>query len=81
MKRARTKDENKVEYGTISLPMPLIDKIKQRIDGTGINSPSAFVTFILRQIFSSPDANASEVFSKKEEEEVKERLKKLGYYT
>ena len=80
MKKPRSKDENKVEYGTISLPMPLIDKIKQRIDGTGITSPSAFVTFILRQIFSSPDTRTSEVFSKKEEQEVKERLKKLGYY-
>ena len=77
MKRPKRKDENKVEYGTISLPMPLINKIKKRIEGTGMNSISAYVAFVLRQIFSSSESK--EVLSKEDEEEIKRRLKSLGY--
>lgn len=77
MKRPKRKDENKVEYGTISLPMPLINKIKKRIEGTGMNSVSAYVAFILRQILSSSESK--EVLNKKDEEEIKKRLKSLGY--
>ncbi len=77
MKRAKEKGENKVEYGTISLPTPLIEKIKDRINGTGMNSVSAYVAFVLREILSS--GNNKELLSKKESEEVKRRLKSLGY--
>ena len=68
--------EYKTEYGTISLPMPLINLIKEKIKGTGISSVSAYVSFILRQIFSS---SQEEVLNKKTEEEIKQRLKNLGY--
>ncbi|MFH0936570.1 MAG: CopG family transcriptional regulator [Candidatus Woesearchaeota archaeon] len=77
MKRPKRKDENKVKYGTISLPMPLINMIKKRIRGTGMNSVSAYIAFILRQILSSSESK--ETFSKKDEEEIKKRLKSLGY--
>lgn len=68
--------EYKTEYGTISLSMPLINLIKEKIKGTGISSVSAYVAFILRQILSS---SQKEVLNKKTEEEVKQRLKNLGY--
>jgi hypothetical protein len=74
MKKAK---EYKTEYGTISLPMSLINRIKENIRGTGISSVSGYVSFILRQILSSPKSD--ELFDKKTEEEVKERLKSLGY--
>lgn len=77
MKRAKIKSENKVEYGTISLPLPLINKIKEKIKGTGMNSVSAYVAFVLREILSSE--NTKELLSKSEKEEVKKRLKSLGY--
>ncbi len=73
MKRPKKKEDNKVEYGTISLPLPLIEKIKKRIEGTGMNSVSAYVAFVLREILSS------EFFNKKEIETVKNKLKSLGY--
>jgi hypothetical protein len=68
MKRGKNKEENKVEYGTISLPLPLIEKIKKRIKGTGMNSVSAYVSFILRQLLSSPNSN--EILSKEEERSI-----------
>jgi hypothetical protein len=76
MKRSKKKDENKVEYGTISLPMPLIEKVKKKIEGTGMNSVSAYVAFVLRQILSS---DSKELLDKREENIIKERLKSLGY--
>lgn len=77
MKRPKKRDENKVDYGTISIPMPLINKIKKKIKGTGMNSVSAYVTFILRQILSSD--STGEVLNKNEEDEIKKRLNSLGY--
>jgi len=69
---------NKGEYGTISLPLPLIQKIKNKIKGTGMHSVSAYVSFILRQILSDSEKE-KQMLDKKEEEEIKKRLKKLGY--
>jgi hypothetical protein len=77
MKKER---EEKLEYGTVSLPMPLIEKIKERIKGTGMNSVSSYVAFVLRQVLSSPSPeNAEEVLSKEDEEAIRRRLKSLGY--
>ena len=70
-------NRKKSEYGTISLPMPLIDKIKENIENTGIHSVSAYVAFILRQIFST--SSQDEVMNRKTEDEIKSRLKSLGY--
>jgi predicted DNA binding CopG/RHH family protein len=78
MKKKKKKEDNKVKYGTISLPIPLIESVKKRISGTGMNSVSAYVAFVLRQILSSPQ-NSKGLFSKEEETEVKQRLKNLGY--
>jgi len=77
MKNPKKKDENKVEYGTISLPLPLIEKIKERIKGTGLPSVSAYVAFVLRQILSSPFQG--KLLGREEEEEIRKRLKNLGY--
>jgi len=68
----------KTEYGTISLPLPLINRIKENIKGTGMHSVSAYVTFILRQILSTPQKEG-EILDKETEEEIKERLRHLGY--
>ena len=66
------------KYGTVSLPITLIDAVNKKIEGTGMHSVSAYVSFILRQILSSGD-DSGELFSDEEEAEVKRRLKNLGY--
>ncbi len=72
---------NKNKYGTVSLPMPIIEAVKENIEGTGVSSVSAYVTFILRQIFSSPNKNKDgEVLDRKTEDEIKERLKISAIY-
>jgi Arc/MetJ-type ribon-helix-helix transcriptional regulator len=77
MRKAKEKQDNKVEYGTVSLPLPLIEKIKERIKGTGIASVSSYVVFVLRQVLSSNDKG--DFLNKEQAEEVKRRLKSLGY--
>jgi Arc/MetJ-type ribon-helix-helix transcriptional regulator len=79
MKKAKKREENKVEYGTVSLPLPLIKRIKEKIKGTGVPSVSSYVTYLLRQILSSAEVNSGKVISKEDEEEVRRRLKNLGY--
>jgi len=79
MKKAKKK-ESKVKYGTISLPMPLIEKIQRRIKGTGMPSVSAYVSFVLRQVLSSPESSDKNgILSREEELDLSKRLKALGY--
>jgi len=77
MKKEKNEEDNKVKYGTVSLPMPLVDLIKQKIKGTGIPSVSAYVTYVLRQILSS--TQSEELLDRVTEEDIKKRLKALGY--
>ncbi len=68
---------------TVSIPKPLADKIRERIKGTGFNGISSYVTYILRTVLSKVeekgDNKAKEAFTKEDEEEVKARLRSLGY--
>ncbi len=73
-------EKNEKKYTTISIPTPLAEKIKKRIEGTGFNSLSSYVTYVLREVISGMDEeDGEEAFSKEDEEKVKERLRALGY--
>ncbi|KKL24113.1 hypothetical protein LCGC14_2418600 [marine sediment metagenome] len=76
-----SEDEHKVEYTTVSIPKPLVYKIKERMKGTGFSSVSSYVTYVLRQVLSSieDDERSKRAFTKEEEEKVKQRLRDLGY--
>ncbi|MFW6047839.1 MAG: CopG family transcriptional regulator [Candidatus Natronoplasma sp.] len=71
----------KKNYTTVSIPKPLAKKIKKRMEGTGFNSMSSYVTYVLRQVISSmeEEEKSEREFSKEDEEKVKERLRALGY--
>ena len=78
----------KANMTTVSIPQPLADKIKKRCEGTGFNSVSSYVTYVLRQVLSNVEKKEKaqkehkeekKAFSKKDEETVKERLRSLGY--
>jgi Arc/MetJ-type ribon-helix-helix transcriptional regulator len=71
-------DEKK--YTTVSIPIQLAENIEKRIKNTGFNSVSSYVTYVLREVLSSlEEEKKEEVFTKEEEEKVKERLRALGY--
>ncbi|MFW5907283.1 MAG: CopG family transcriptional regulator [Candidatus Natronoplasma sp.] len=70
----------KDDYTTVSIPKPLAKKVKKRMEGTGFNSMSSYVTYVLRQVISSmEEEEQAEEFSEEDEEKVKERLRALGY--
>ncbi|MGM0509529.1 MAG: CopG family transcriptional regulator [Thermoplasmatota archaeon] len=75
------KKQKKKKYTTVSIPIPLAKKVKKRMEGTGFNSISSYVTYVLRQVISSieEEEKEQESFSKEDEEKVKERLRALGY--
>ncbi len=72
-------EKNEKKYTTISIPTPLAEKIKKRIEGTGFNSLSSYVTYVLREVISGMEEETDEGFSKEDEERVKDRLRALGY--
>ena len=72
-------EKNEKKYTTISIPTPLAEKIKKRIQGTGFHSLSSYVTYVLREVISGMEEEQEEAFTKEDEEKVKDRLRALGY--
>ena len=63
---------------TIKIPRPLYEKIARLIEGSGYNSVTDFVVYVLRDIVSSRGTD-DRVYSEAELREIKEHLRKLGY--
>jgi Arc/MetJ-type ribon-helix-helix transcriptional regulator len=64
------------KHTTITLPKPLYEKIRKRIEKTGFASVSSYVTYVLREI----ESNISEKGElKQDRKRVEEKLKALGY--
>lgn len=78
MKKKKEEWDNRVKYGTVSLPYQLIETIRKKIKGTGLPSVSAYVSFVLRQILSTSQ-NPQEILDKEDEQDIKSRLESLGY--
>ena len=57
---------------TIKIPRELYEKLQGMIEGTGFSSVTEFIVFVMRSLASSGKI-------KEEEEEVKKRLRALGY--
>lgn len=66
------------EFTTVSIPTSLHKKIEEFIKGTEYRSVSSYVAKVVRESLFKAET-AAEVFSKDEEDKVKERLKALGY--
>lgn len=68
------KEKDKV---TLKIPRPLYDKLKLIIEGSGYNSVTDFVVFILRDLVASTAPHAPS--GANEVESIKQKLKNLGY--
>ena len=66
------------EFTTISIPTSLYKKVEEAIKGTEFASASSYIVKVLRESLSK-DQRSEDVFTKEEEEKVKEKLKALGY--
>jgi Arc/MetJ-type ribon-helix-helix transcriptional regulator len=65
---------------TVKIPRPLYRKVQQVVDGSGFNSPTDFIVFVLRDVLGeSSTPLAEKPYSDAELQDVKRKLKNLGY--
>ena len=65
------------EFRQISIPVSFYKDIEERIVNTGFSSVDSYVAYVLKEVLT--DDEEEEVFSKEDEEKVKDRLRALGY--
>ncbi len=70
------KETEKTQFTTVSIPVPLFEKVKKQIDGTGFTSVSSYVGYILREVVAEKGETP---FTKDDEKEIRKKLKNLGY--
>ena len=69
---------------TVKIPRPLYLKIQAVVEGSGFNSPTDFIVYVLRDLMGEaekqrPTPTAAPEYTAEELEEVKRKLKNLGY--
>ena len=67
---------------TVKIPRPLYRKIQQVVEESGFNSPTDFIVYVLRDLMGEAEALAGSrapEFSQDELDDVKRKLKNLGY--
>jgi metal-responsive CopG/Arc/MetJ family transcriptional regulator len=64
---------------TIKIPRPLYENLSGIIEGSGFNSVTEFIVYVLRHLISSKSIKKEPSLSKREIEIVRKRLKSLGY--
>ncbi len=75
----KKKKQQESKFTSVSIPTPLFEKVKKRIEGTGFTSVSSYVVYVLREVLAEEAVDEQEAFSREDEERVKERLRSLGY--
>ena len=64
---------------TIKIPKSLYEKISRVIDGTGYNSVTDFIVYVMRDLMSSHSEIERGTYTQEELAEIKKRLENLGY--
>jgi tetrahydromethanopterin S-methyltransferase subunit G len=67
------------EIKTILLPAKLYNRIEERAKLSGFDSVNEYVIFVLGEVMNEDEETEHVTMSKAEEEEIKKRLKELGY--
>jgi len=84
------KNDREGDNETVSLPKILVDRVRTRLSKSDFDSVSDYIVYVVTEVLNGLDSRADEkgrpskeaeksVFSEKEQEEVEERLKSLGY--
>jgi Arc/MetJ-type ribon-helix-helix transcriptional regulator len=70
---------------TVKIPRPLYRKIQHVVDGSGFNSPTDFIVYVLRDLMGEAEEHRAEAgaaeptYTEEEIDEVKRKLRNLGY--
>ncbi len=68
-----------MDKATIKIPKALYVSLKNQIKGTGFASVTDFIVFVMRDIASSGKISDEPSLTKQEIQQVRKRLKALGY--
>ena len=63
---------------TVKIPRPLYRKVQQVVEGSGFNSPTDFIVFVLRDLMGETEEQPHEL-NQSELHDIKRKLKNLGY--
>lgn len=63
---------------TVKIPRPLYRRVQQVVEGSGFNSPTDFIVYVLRDLMGEAEDHPRE-FTQEELDDVKRKLKNLGY--
>jgi len=64
---------------TVKIPRPLYRKILQVVEESGFNSPTDFIVYVLRDLMGEADEAVKPDVTQEELDDVKRKLKNLGY--
>jgi Arc/MetJ-type ribon-helix-helix transcriptional regulator len=64
---------------TVKIPRPLYRKIQAVVEDSGFNSPTDFIVYVLRDLMGEHEEAEHKEFTPEELDEVKRKLKNLGY--
>jgi hypothetical protein len=64
---------------TIKIPRRLYNHLRNIIEDSGFNSVTDFIVYVMRDIASTGRTEAGDRFTKEEIEQIRKRLKNLGY--
>ncbi len=67
------------EKATIKIPKVLYESLKKQIEGTGFSSVTDFIVYVMRDIAASGNLHDDSTLTKTEINQIRERLKGLGY--
>jgi len=67
------------ESKAVSLSAELYGRIEERVTATGFGSVDEYVIFVLEEVLKEEGEEGGRALSKEDEEEVKNRLRALGY--
>ena len=76
-----TTAENVIEgVRTIELPERVVDRVEARLPRTEWDSPDEYITYVLEEVlYRVEEETEDDDFESVDEDEVKDRLKSLGY--
>ena len=67
------------ENKAVFLPVELYSRVEERVEATDFGAVDEYVIFVLEEILKDEGGEEDRAFTKEEEEEVKKRLRGLGY--
>ena len=67
------------DKATIKIPKKLYNSLKEQIKGTGFSSVTDFIVYVMRDIAAGGSLQENSTLTKKEIEQIRKRLEKLGY--